>query len=110
MSKSKPFPFTLDDDYFGTILVCAVRYSIGRRSYMPSLVQDFIRPLLPHLSGKALFVMERDIREADYYGDPAIDEPGWAQFLADVQNVMKERRIKNAESHMAQAHSDEVHE
>lgn len=34
---------------FGTILICAVRHSIGRRSYMPGLVQDYIRPILPSL-------------------------------------------------------------
>ena len=31
----------LDRD-FGTVCGCAVRYSLGRQTYMPSLVQQFI--------------------------------------------------------------------
>ena len=49
---------------FGAVLICAVRYCIGRQNYMPGLVIDFIRPLLPKLDSKTLTVMERDIIEA----------------------------------------------
>ena len=80
MRKSVP----INED-FGTILICAVRYSIGRRSYMPGLVQDYIRPILPSLDKKTLSVMQRDIEEAAQYpgglGDEDIDRPGWITFL-----------------------------
>ena len=46
---------------FCTILICAIRYCLGRQTYMPSLVTDFIRPLLPHLDDKTLRVMRADI-------------------------------------------------
>lgn len=49
---------------FGTILICAVRYSLGRQTYMPGLVQGYIRPILPSLDKKTLSVMQRDIEEA----------------------------------------------
>lgn len=88
MAKNKPM-IEPGDDFFGAVLNCAVRYCLGRQTYMPSLVQDFIRPLLPHLSVKTLFVMERDIRESGCYGDPAIDEPGWKMFLRDVQKALE---------------------
>lgn len=81
----------LEDDNFGAVLNCAVRYSIGRRTYMPHLVQSFIRPLLPHLSDKTLYVMERDIAEASSYGDPNIDDPDWMRFLSEVRNARKAR-------------------
>lgn len=81
----------LNDDNFGSVLICAVRYSIGRMTYMPRLVQDFIRPLLPYLSSKTLYVMERDISEANSYGDPNIDEPDWMRFLSEVRNARKAR-------------------
>ena len=81
----------LNDDNFGAVLICAVRYSIGRMTYMPRLVQDFIRPLLPYLSSKTLYVMERDISEASSYGDPSIDEPDWMRFLSEVRNARKAR-------------------
>lgn len=52
-------------DFFGAVLTCAVRYSIGRQTYMPHLVTNWI---MGHCSGilkeKTLFVMKRDIDEA----------------------------------------------
>ncbi len=44
-------PATAD---FGSVLVCAVRYAIGRQTYMPALVAGFIRPLIPNLDDGAL--------------------------------------------------------
>ena len=90
--KSPAFSLTVDD--FGTLCICSVRYALGRQSYMPRLVQDIIRPQLPILSNKDLFVIERDIAEADKwggYGHPVIDEPGWMRFLADIR-AEKDRR------------------
>lgn len=82
------------DDYFGTICTCAVRYSLGRQTYMPTLVQSFILPLLPKMSEKTLAVMERDIRQARSYGDPSIDRPTWMKFLSEIRKVMDDRGIK----------------
>lgn len=48
---------------FETMLICAMRYAIGRESYMPSIVIEYIRFLLPQLSTNTLFIMQRDIRE-----------------------------------------------
>ena len=52
-------------DFFGAVLNCAVRYCIGRKTYMPRLVTDWI---MRHCSGlltnKTLGVMKRDIDEA----------------------------------------------
>lgn len=94
MSNQKP---TIDptDDYFGTVLNCAIRYSLGRQTYMPHLVMDFARPLLPYLSEKALWCMSRDIKEAETYGgygSPVIDEPKWKAFLRDVDVEIDKRK------------------
>lgn len=79
---------------FGAVLICAVRYCIGRQTYMPALVIDFIRPLLPKLDSKTLTVMERDIIEADSLGDEQIEPgPRWLHFLDDIREE-KQRRIK----------------
>ena len=96
MSKTKKPDIDPADDYFGAVCNFAVRYALGRQSYAPGLVQDFIRPLLPKLSEKTLAVLERDIREAETYGGyghPVIDEPGWKRFLAEVQSAMKDRGV-----------------
>jgi hypothetical protein len=84
------------NDDFGAVLNCAIRYSLGRQTYMPHLVMDFIRPLLPQLSDRTLWCMARDIREAETYGgcgSPVIDEPKWMKFLEDVETEV-ERRSK----------------
>ena len=81
-------------DDFETILICAERYACGRRTYMPSLVIDYITPLLPRLSDRALAVFERDIAGADKfggYGDEKIDKPCWMKFLNDVRAERSKR-------------------
>ena len=53
----------LADDNFGCVLNCAVRYAMGRETYMPSLVISFITPLLPYLSDNTLWRFDQDITE-----------------------------------------------
>lgn len=95
MAKDKNVP-VIDpaDDEFGAVLNCAVRYAIGRRTYMPGLVIGFIMPLIPHLNGKTLWCLDKDITEARWeggYGDPDIDEPGWMRFREAVRAERQRR-------------------
>lgn len=77
---------------FGFVCVCAVRYCLGRRTYAPGTVMGFIRPLLPRLDSKTLYVMARDIAEADNLGDTEIDAPMWAEFLTEIEKERKRRK------------------
>ena len=74
---------------FETILLCAVRYAIGRRTYIPSLVIDYITPLLPYLSEDVLKLIANEIIERYTYegalGDEMIDKPYWEQFLRKIR-------------------------
>lgn len=97
------------NDNFETILICAERYACGRESYMPSLVIDYITPLLPHLSDRALSVLNDDMRMVDemdrrhksleitpedrygVWGDDLIDKPGWMRFWKAVRAEIKKR-------------------
>ena len=81
---------------FGTVLNCAVRYAIGRRTYMPGLVIDFIHPLLPFIDDNTLWVLDKDIEEAARIslGDPIIDEPVWKSFHESVKNELRARLRK----------------
>lgn len=82
------------DENFETILICAERYACGRRSYMPSIVVDYITPLIPQLSDKTLTVIRNDITDQVMYGslgDPAIDAPLWKGLRLRVVNEMKRR-------------------
>lgn len=84
------------DKNFETILLCAVRYAIGRKSYMPSLVIDYITPLLPYLSDNTLRLIANEITEHDTYegglGDEKIDKPYWEQFLQKIRAEREKRK------------------
>ena len=79
------------DKNFETILLCAVRYAIGRKSYMPSMVIDYITPLLPYLSYWILGLMAAEIIDHNYeggLGDEKIDKPSWLEFLRKIRLEM----------------------
>ena len=77
------------DKNFETILLCAVRYAIGRKSYMPSMVIDYITPLLPYLSEDVLKLIANEITGCYTYegalGDEKIDKPYWIDFLRKIR-------------------------
>ena len=77
------------DKNFETILLCAVRYAIGRQTYMPSMVIDYITPLLPYLSEDVLKLIVNEIVQHYTYegalGDEKIDKPYWEQFLQKIR-------------------------
>ena len=79
------------DKNFETILLCAVRYAIGRQTYIPSLVIDYITPLLPYLSYWMLGLMAAEIIDHNYegdLGDEKIDKPYWLDFLRKIRLEM----------------------
>jgi len=62
----------VESDEFGLVLNCAVRYCLGRRTYMPSNVIRFITPLIPRLTTRTLYVFKNDIDKQEGcggYGD-----------------------------------------
>ena len=101
-NRGSPIPYIKVDDDFGLILNEAVRYSLGRETYVSYDTPNFIRPLLPYLSNRTICVMEKDIRERGEdpwykdtgrpYGDPNIDEPSWLAFLKEIQDEIRGRR------------------
>lgn len=99
MANKKP-TVKLDDDNFGAVLNCAVRYAVGRETYMPSLVIDFITPLIPYLGNRTLWCFDQDLTDRKYepyehpFGNPRIDEPGWLRFL----DAVRAERTKRGET------------
>ena len=83
---------------FETILLCAVRYAIGRRTYIPSLVIDYITPLLPYLSEDVLKLIADEIIGRYTYegalGDEKIDKPYWIDFLQKIRLEIGDRNEK----------------
>ena len=88
MPKKKPDTIPITENLY-TVAICAVRYSLGRRTYMPGLVTDWIKA---NFTGKipkgTCEIMLRDIQEqremgerANYesLGDPC-DARTWEKF------------------------------
>lgn len=83
-------------DDFGAICNCAVRYCLGRRSYMLSLVCGYITPLLPELTDKTLACFKCDIAERKRtgfnFGD-SCDYETWDAFYKAVCKEIEGRRM-----------------
>ena len=96
------------DKNFETILLCAVRYAIGRQTYMPSMVIDYITPLLSHLSYNTLGLIANDITEyGKYYGglgDDKIDRPYWLNFKRKIIAEMERRGNEDTEQMGKESH------
>ena len=103
--KERDIVIEAKDDDFGCICNCAVRYAVGRRTYMPSIVVGFIKPLLPKLNNRTLWCFERDLEGAGSYGDKEIDEPLWMDFLAAVKAEIAARDAKGGEEDGREADS-----
>lgn len=80
------------EELFGIVCSCAVRYALGRQTYIPDIVQSFIQPYIPYMSDLALSVLERDVANADDYGDDNIDKPGWLNFLTEITLEVEKRK------------------
>lgn len=84
------------DEDFGAVLNCAIRYCLGRKTYMPGIVIDYITPMIPKLDDRTLRCFEKDILEAKGpygcgLGDKNIDEPKWINFLENVKEERSKR-------------------
>lgn len=83
------------NDDFGAVCNCAVRYCLGRQSYMPSLVCRYIISLLPELTDKTLDCFERDITERKRagfdFGD-SCDYETWDTFYKAVCKEIEGRK------------------
>lgn len=86
--------FQLDDD-FGCVINSAVRYAIGRHTYMPGVVCDFVRRYLAILDIKTIDVMIEDITSELKFG---IDQEelwlGLRNDLVERKTNMKKREIE----------------
>lgn len=88
------------NDDFGAVCNCAVRYCLGRRSYMISLVCGYITPLLPELTDMTLGCFERDIAErkrTGFFGD-SYDYETWNAFYKAVCNEIERRKDNGSQT------------
>lgn len=75
------------DRNFEDVLISAVRYALGRETYITGTTVAYITRLLPNLSNRAISIIAHDIIDAYDLGNPTIDAPCWNQL---VKNIGKE--------------------
>lgn len=88
---------TVENKNFATIAICAIRYCMGRKTYMPDLVRSIVTPLLSELSDNDIIVMLNDCEFQAFsqdYGDEQIDKPGWLKWQSTLQDEAKRRGMK----------------
>lgn len=78
---------------FELMMISAMRYAIGRMTYMPSVTIDYIRSLLPKLSTNTLYVMERDIHEEveryERMQHELYMKREWVELMNDINEAYK---------------------
>ena len=90
MSKDNTVYISRD---FELMMISAMRYALGRATYMPSITIDYIRMLMSRLSASTLYVMERDIREEveryERMGWELYMKHEWVQLMNDINEAYK---------------------
>ena len=93
--KRKTVKVSIDRD-FEDILISAVRYALGRETYITMTISAYVSRLLPHLSSRAIGIITHDITDAYSLGNPTIDAPCWNLLVKDISKEM-ERRINETD-------------
>lgn len=81
------------DNDFGDIMIMALRYALGRRTYVPSEVCDFIKQNIKHVNNRVRDVMIRDIeeykskREQGFINDDSCDEHSFTDLLVSLEKA-----------------------
>lgn len=84
----------IEQQDFGTLCICALRYCHGRRTYMPSLVQRIVGSHMDELSDKDIKVMYGDCRFMTL-GDYGLDKGDWLKWEHRVRDELKRRGESN---------------
>ena len=82
---------------FELMMISALRYAIGRYTYMPSVTIEYIRYLIPQLSAKTLFVMMRDIDEeiehCERMGRELYMDKEWQKLAEEIGDMYEKKEF-----------------
>ena len=96
MSEVKVHGWVMVTQDFELMMISALRYAIGRYTYMPSVTIEYIRYLIPQLSAKTLFVMKRDIdEEVERYQRMERElymDKEWQKLAEDINTEYKKKK------------------
>ena len=86
-SRKERVVIDISNEDFGTLCICALRYCHGRRTYMPSLVQEIVTAHFKDLDNRALTVISDDERfqkDMEMWGDNC-DKMDWQKFYRSLE-------------------------
>lgn len=82
---------------FGSLCICAVRYCLGRKTYMPSNIQRIVSANIKYISDIDLNVIYADIikhggptHDIDAYGNYT-NYKDWYDFFNTIKNEINRR-------------------
>ena len=81
------------DDKVGTVLECAIKWTVGRKTYMVSVVTGVISPVVPDLSNKTLLLLEREIVKHERFFD-STDRKEWISLRDTLRQEIDKRNLE----------------
>ena len=84
-----------DDTNFNVVINSAIRYAIGRKTYVPNAVIDFVTPLISDLPTLTLENIKNDIKlnyENSFLVYSDINKSAWLNLLAKVKMEIGKRK------------------
>ena len=82
----------ISDSDFRLILLSAMRYAMGRKTHMPSVIADYIKRHLPHLDDKFLTLAADDIRQhLEDYAEHESNPDLWQNLLDALETEQRDR-------------------
>ena len=87
----------ISDSDFRLILLSAMRYAMGRKKHMPSVIADYIKRHLPHLDDKFLTLAADDIqRYLEDYAEHESNPDLWQNLLDALETEQRDRAARQA--------------
>ena len=80
-----------EDSDFGLICICAMRYALSRKSYVPRVVRQYITKNNQLISNNDLKVMLDDITTNRIAEIDSLEHQEWLNFAGELQNMLLER-------------------
>lgn len=100
------FEFTKDDNIFKCVMHCrvtfdadfelivifAIRYALGQKKYVHTLVANYVIPLLPKFSDTGLRIIKKDITAALGSDDASTEKLAWNRLLVAIREEIERRQ------------------
>ena len=80
----------VDADDFGSVVICAIRYALGRQTYMPGIVARFAMQVVKEMNTKDLFVIMNDLQGYDFDKDE-MGGDDWHRLYYTISKELKAR-------------------